>query len=131
MVPARKEEMTMLQQFLDELARSPEDWKLRGVMADWCEDNQEAHRAECLRWMIRQRKRPYLKLNTRATWFNADRISPGLGDPESDIPEVLFKQLEGGQSAANHLTFGNFHEAEEAIQQAWTKARAGGWAPHD
>src|SRR5262249_53548164 len=34
--------MSMLQQFLEELAKAPEDWKLRGVMADWCEDNQEA-----------------------------------------------------------------------------------------
>ncbi|TMJ00975.1 MAG: hypothetical protein E6G97_18760 [Alphaproteobacteria bacterium] len=123
-------ETTVLHQFLKELAQSPENWGLRGIVADWYEDNQEVHRAECLRWMIQQRKRPYTRADKQATWFNADRISPGLGDPESDIPEAIFKQLEGGKPAANHITFGNFPEAEEAIQKAWAKARAGGWSPH-
>jgi len=122
--------MSMLNQFLKDLGQAPDDWKLRSIVADWCEDNQETQRAECLRWMIKHKKRPYPSSAGKATWFNADKISPGLGDPESDIPEGLFKHLDGGNQAANHRTYGNFPESEEAIQQAWVKARAGGWSPN-
>src|SRR5262249_18385246 len=64
-----------------------------------------------------------------ASWFNADTVSPGLGDPESDVPGALFELLDGGKQTANHKTFADLKSAEEAFLAAWVKARKGGWKP--
>jgi uncharacterized protein (TIGR02996 family) len=125
--------MSVLEQLVGDLEAAPEDWKLRGVLADWFEDNGRPERAECLRWMVRQHKRPYggyrLGKLAVACWFNADTISAGLGDPESDIPGTLFLLLEGGKAVANHRSFPSLRQAEEALQAAWVRARAQGWEP--
>lgn len=121
--------MSILQQLLADLADAPGDWKLRGVLADWCEDNREPVLAECLRWMIARQKRPYVGSADRASWFNADTISDGLGDPESDVPGPVYDLLEGGNQTANHKTFASPRHAEEAFLEAWARARAGGWSP--
>jgi uncharacterized protein (TIGR02996 family) len=123
--------MSTQEQLLDDLCRAPEDWKLRGVLADWFEDNNQTEAAACLRWMIRNQKRPYHGANRGATWFNADTVAPGLGDPESDIPGDLFKLLEGGKEVANHKSFTALRDAEESILAAWARAREGGWKPAD
>lgn len=121
--------MSILVPFLEDLGRTPEDWILRSVLADWCEDNQQLELASCLRWMIKHHKRPYHASTGRATWFNADTISSGLGDPESDLPGVLFQHLESEWVVANHKAYASSSEAELAFQAAWMKARAGGWKP--
>jgi hypothetical protein len=121
--------MSILDQFLQDLADKPDDWNLRGVVADWAEDNNRPDLAECLRWMIKHNKRPYPSSSGGATWFNAETISTGLGDPESDIPAALFGLLQGGQEVAHHKSFPSLRAAEESFQAAWTAARARGWSP--
>ena len=121
--------MGLPKQFIEGLARAPDDWQLRGVFADWCEENDWPGLAACLRWMARRRKRPYRGTAERATWFNADTISSGLGDPESDIPGAVYALLEGGEVVANHTAYPSLRQAEEAFYYAWQKARAGGWDP--
>jgi hypothetical protein len=123
--------MTILDQFLEELGQGPDDWKLRGIVADWAEDNNRPELAECLRWMVRLRKRPYHSTAGGATWFNVETIAEGLGDPESDIPAAVFAILEGGKEIANHKSFPSLRAAEEAFQAAWAKARAQGWGPDE
>jgi uncharacterized protein (TIGR02996 family) len=119
----------MLDAFFKELAGNPNDWQVRGVFADWCEDNGRVELAECLRWMVRHKKRPYTGLGKSYTWFNADMVKPGLGDPESDIPGVLFDCLTGGHQACSHRAFPSLREAEEAFHAAWAQARTKGWRP--
>src|SRR5262249_35900394 len=121
--------MSVRDQLLDDLCRKPEDWKLRNVLADWYEDNNHPEEAACLRWMLENKKRPYHGSSPSASWFNADTVSPGLGDPESDVPGALFELLEGGKQTANHKTFADLKSAEEAFVAAWLKARKGGWKP--
>lgn len=121
--------MTLRDQFLTELTETPDDWTLRCIFADWCDDNNQPEVAACLKWMIDRRKRPYRGSHGRATWFNADTITSGLGDPESDIPGAIYDQLRGGQIVANHQAFASLREAEEAFYDAWQKARADGWNP--
>jgi uncharacterized protein (TIGR02996 family) len=121
--------MSILDQFLNDVAATPEDWSLRGVLADWAEDNNRPQLAECLRWMIRRHKRPYHGSSGGGTWFNADTIAQGLGDPESDIPAAVFMLLEGGNEVANHKSFTTLRAAEEAFQLAWVKAMENGWKP--
>jgi hypothetical protein len=123
--------MSMVEQFLKDLETTPEDWRVRGIFADWCEDNTQPQLAACLRWMTRLHKRPYHGASGRATWFNADTISSGLGDPESDIPGVIYDLLEGGQKVANHKAYLSMRSAEEAFYSAWQKARERGWNPDD
>ena len=121
--------MSILDHFLEDLGSEPEDWKLRGLVADWAEDNNRPVLAECLRWMVQEKKRPYHGAAGDGTWFNAETVSPHLGDPESDIPAPVYVQLRGGQEVAHHTAFPTLRAAEEAFQAAWEKARAQGWAP--
>ncbi len=114
--------MTILDHFLQDLAKTPSDWDFLGLVADWAEDNDQPYLAECLRWMIRQRKRPNLDVSGTGTWFNAETIPEGLGDPESDVPAVLYKLLEGGNEIAHHKMFPTVREAEKALLMAWVKA---------
>jgi hypothetical protein len=121
--------MSIFHQLLADVSAAPEDWKLREVLADWYEDNSQPLGAECLRWMVQHQKRPYVGSAQRATWFNADTISTGLGDPMSDIPGPVYDRLEGAKQVANHKTFKSSRDAEEAFHKAWAEARQGGWAP--
>jgi uncharacterized protein (TIGR02996 family) len=119
--------MSIRDQLLQDIADHPDDWSLRAIAADWAEDHGETNLAECLRWMIRHRKRPYRSARNLACWFDADRIDPGLGDPESDIPGQLFELLPFGEQQANHRIFINVRQAEEALYRAWHLARQSGW----
>jgi uncharacterized protein (TIGR02996 family) len=119
--------MSMLEQFLSDLEQSPDDWTLRGVFADWCEDNQQVALAACLRWMAQHHKRPHRSSIGRATWFNADKITTGLGDPESDVPGMVFERLEGGHTVANYREYPSHRAAEQAFHAAWLAAHREGW----
>lgn len=103
--------------------------KFRNLLADWFDDNNLPDEAECLRWMLEHQKRPYHGSSPQASWFNKDTISPGLGDPESDVPGGVYQHLEGGKVTANHRTFDTLEAAEKAFLAAWVKARKGGWKP--
>lgn len=115
-------------QLLKDIEDCPEDWGCRLILADWADwadyiDKRSM--AECLRWMVRNHKRPYHSEPSPAaetwTWFNADTIAEGLSDPLSDIPGELYRVLEGGKEIAHHKVFATSLEAEEAIYAAWTK----------
>jgi hypothetical protein len=108
--------------FYEDLARDPENWQLRSVMADWCEDNDQPALAECLRWMVQHRKRPYSGASSTWTWFNADTVDAEQLDPESDIPDRVFRHLTG-QEAAHHKSYPSLRRAEEDFQAAWLAAR--------
>src|SRR5262245_12277078 len=99
--------MSLPRQFVEGLALSPDDW------ADWCVENDVQGVAACLRWMVHRQKRPYRGSAGRGTWFNADTIMSGLGDPESDIPGAVFGLLDGGQLVANHKAYTTLAKAEE------------------
>ena len=120
--------MSMHEQFLADLLETPDDRMLRRVYADWCEDNELLEIAECLRWMASANKRPMRGSTGTGTWFDADTIGSGLGDEASDLPDGLYRCLEGTEFG-NHRTFGSLPEAERAIQSAWVKARKAGWNP--
>lgn len=109
------------QQILNDLATTPEDWKLREILADYYEDNGKPLYADCLRWMAENNKRPFIDTNRSATWFNEDTISDELkeNDPASNIPGLLYERLEGGKEIVNHKTFKSVLDAEEAILKAW------------
>src|SRR4051812_24233227 len=122
--------MTDRGRLLDDLCRKPDDWTLREVLASWFEDNGLPEEAACLRWMLENKKWPYHGgPQSPATWFDADTISPGLGDPESDVPGAVFAYLEGGTQVRNHMTFADVKDAVEALLAAWVKARKAGWQP--
>ena len=121
--------MSMHDQFLADLLLTPDDRFLRGVYADWCEVNDLSETAECLRWMASANKRPMRGSTATGTWFNAQTIATGLGDEASDLPDGLYRCIEGGGEFCNHRTFDTLSNAERAIQLAWTKAKKAGWTP--
>src|SRR5947209_4312189 len=101
----------MLEPYYLDLARNPDDWALRSVFADWCEDNGQPGVAACLHWMVKHHKRPHSSSDQSFTWFNADEIGPDLGDPESDIPGAIYARLQGGQESAHHKSFPSLRQA--------------------
>ena len=121
--------MATLESLYEQLTDKPEDWALRNVLADWYEEQGQQAAADSLRWTVRRRKRPYHGSSSIFTWFNADAIGPGLGDPESDLPGALYKHLQGGTESAHHKSYKSLRAAEEAFQAAWSSARGGGWDP--
>ncbi len=115
--------LNLKDQFLSDLEKAPECWQTRGVFADWAEDNGLMDLAACLRWMVKNQKRPYKK----NVWFNADTIANDLGDPMSDVPGAIYKLLSGAKEIANHKTYPTAKEAEENFQVAWLAAKEAGW----
>lgn len=122
---------------LDDLCAEPDNWVLRGILADWYEDAGEGMKAECLAWSSQNHKRAHQEKrkgsdNTEVplfVWFDASKVAPNLGDTESDLPGELFKHLGGGKAVANHMLYKTRREAEEALVAAWVAARAAGWTP--
>jgi hypothetical protein len=120
---------TIIDSFFNDLAEHPDEFGLRGIFADWCEDNPElawANLAECMRWMIRHTKRPWRTVAGRGNWFNAAQVSPGIGDPSSDLPEFVYEYLEGGRVVLSRREYPTMREAEEAFYEAWKKALSKG-----
>jgi hypothetical protein len=105
----------------------PAEWEALEALAKLYERVGGHEAASALRWMARNRKRPYRSSGFAYTWFNANMIDPGLGDPESDIPGKLYERLLSGEETANHKSYRTLRAAEEDFFQAWTAARAGGW----
>lgn len=86
---------------------SPDNWELRGIYADWLEENGRDGEAQGQRWMISHRRRP-LRSSLTWWWFDeknqhttaGDPVSPDtpyedLDDPESDVPHDIYRKMCG------------------------------------
>jgi uncharacterized protein (TIGR02996 family) len=112
------------------LAQSPDDWLLRAALADWFEEAGRQPVADCVRWMVRHRKRPYRSRDGHFHWFDAPR-TPTLIDPESDIPEEVYRYLTGvAETYVPYRTYESLRAAEEDFHAAWLRARSRGWITH-
>ncbi len=125
--------MDMFDKFVEDMNEDSDNWKLRSVIADWFEDNNQLAKAECFRWSVLNNKRPCRNGGSKPAatyaWFNKDTISAGMTDPESDIPGKLYDCLPG-KSTANHKSYDTLREAEEALIEAYKLAVAKGWNPN-
>lgn len=95
----------------------PEDWDARRVLADWCEEQGDLERADCLRWMADEKKRALG--GHRYWWYNADEWVIVNSDPESNLPKRLFREM----AFPNHWAFSlpSRRESEEAVVRTWRK----------
>lgn len=109
------------------LSRSPDDWEARAVLADWFEEAGRQPESDSLRWMIRTRKRPYRSLTGTWHWFNDELSSTGT-DPESDIPEAIYRRMSGREGLDSVFRdYGDLRQAEEDFYAGWERARQAGW----
>jgi hypothetical protein len=120
--------MTTLHTLYEGLALSPNDWQTRAVLADWYEEAGQQAVADCLRWMIRRHKRPYPSAAGSFYWFNLERTTTET-DPESDIPEPVYRRLREGREEMELVFRGydTLQAAEEDFHRAWGEARRQGW----
>jgi hypothetical protein len=119
--------MTDLESLYETLSRAPNDWETRGILADWYEDAGQQAVAEALRWMVRERKRPYSAQGRSYHWFNAVRVSTD-SDSESDLPEPLYLQLTAREGLGTVFRdYTSLREAEEDFYRAFGEARRLGW----
>lgn len=117
--------MTELDKLWEDVCADPENWRLRQVLADHYEDHGLPKEAEWLRWMARHQKRPQVaRVSMRAYWFHAEAMNSDAGDPQSDLPGVLYFRLKAGKVSANH------HEYESAIEAEWDAMAACLTLPH-
>jgi hypothetical protein len=119
--------MTTLQMLYESLNQSPDDWQSRSILADWFEDAGQQAFADCVRWMVKRHKRPYRSTSGTYHWFNAARVTTE-SDPESDIPEVVYRLLQGREGL--EMIFRDYEDlprAEEDFYIAWQRARERGW----
>ncbi len=120
--------MTTLDALYEGLTRSPNDWELRAVLADWFEENGRQDVADCLHWMVRHHKRPYHSDRGTYHWFNIERVTTA-SDPESDIPEPVYRKLTGKEG--QEMVFRDYDDlrsADEDFYAGWNEARRQGWS---
>src|SRR5262249_59606932 len=65
--------MTTLDAFFAALRERPDDWLTRSALADWYEEAGLDRAAGCVRWMVRQGRRPHVNPAGQAIWFDTDR----------------------------------------------------------
>ncbi len=119
--------MTTPDDLYEGLIRSPDDWHLRSVLADWYEDAGQQDVADCLRWMAQHRKRPFPSTEGSYHWFDAARDRTVM-DPESTIPEPLYRRLRGKErDNKGFRDYGDLRSADEDFYRAWREARRRGW----
>src|SRR5262245_5364404 len=103
------------------LTLSPDDWLLRSVLADSLEEAGLLPVAECVRWMVRHRKRPYRASDGDYLWFDAHSIRSRV-DPESDVPVEVYRHLTGEVGPwPIHRTYASLRAAEEDFHAAWQR----------
>jgi hypothetical protein len=120
--------MTTLDTLYEGLVRSPDDWQLRTVLADWYEEAGQQEVADCLRWMVAQHKRPYKATSGTYHWFNMETATTGA-DPESDIPGPVYHKMQGREGLERTFRdYDDLRSADEDFYAAWREARQDGWA---
>lgn len=129
---------TYLDAWHEMLDADPDDFAIRGLMADWYADQGDPAAEDCLRWQVGERKRPYKPPEVApgglVQWYDGDY---GNGyDPESDLPAALWSELRGGETWGHRsskdprwVEYPTRRAAEEALLAAWRKLAARGQAP--
>ena len=117
---------------LEAIIDNVKDWPRYHILADVYEERGEQSKADCLRWMADNHKRPMYG----ARWYNISTVPSSNSDPESDIPSELFDHLRGEPTliqnrggAPEAKDYEGFHNALTDLMRAWDKARAEGWNP--
>jgi hypothetical protein len=105
------------------MAEAPDDFDLRRVAADWCEENGRDADAARLRWMATHRKRPrFLRASTECQWYDkAAQVCKPPIDPQSDLPTGLYELLRAGEKRWSFRHYDRFSTAEADIAQAWAR----------
>jgi hypothetical protein len=100
---------------------NPDDWLSYSILADWYEENGDTDRTEAVRWMIKERKRPFKQGGH--SWFNLgdDYTSKAL-DKESNISCELYECLEATKGRGSfYKDYDSRKEAILDLMQAWIK----------
>lgn len=129
--PPRGRAMTTADRLYLALSDQPNDWATRAVLADWFEDAGQLAVAACMRWMVRQHKRPYPSTRGTSHWFNAPRVTTD-NDPESDLPEAVYNELREPAGLDDIFrSYPTLRAADEDLYAAWARACAKGWCPDE
>ncbi len=59
-----------------------------------------SNRSKAVRWVERNRRRPYFGTKDDWTWFNTAKVIAEMADHQSDIPDYIFKHMKSGDFKA-------------------------------
>lgn len=76
--------------FSQHLDTHPEDWTTRLVYADWLEEQGRYAEAECQRWMVRKKRKPFHFIQW--SWSDKDKAVSADKSP-SLLPGRVYKAL--------------------------------------
>ena len=111
------------------LAENPGDQTLRLAFADWLDDAGELTRAEAVRFLLREGKRPRPSLGPDSIhcWWSHDVWPTTSWDPE-DLPQALFECLPGfdPRETPQRIRYDSFQQAEAALIEAYVRWRETG-----
>src|SRR5947199_10357349 len=73
----------------------PQDWLTRSLLADWDAEQGDTAAEDCLRWQVRERKRPGYGSPRQLEHYRWYDLAEYMDeeDPESDLPQPLFRCL--------------------------------------
>jgi hypothetical protein len=120
-----------LDSLLRRIYESPDDFDLRSIAADAAEEAGEEDLALALRYMVRNRKRPfywkgYETVSRSGYWYDDERASKNGIDPKSDLPREIYRYLGGGEAVGEGETersYDSTEAAEKAFYAAYTAYR--------
>jgi hypothetical protein len=119
--------MSLLDAFFATLTQAPGDWLTRSALADWYEENGLDRAADCVRWMVRQQRRPSVNAAGMAFWFDAEQPMPWT-ERAAHLPRALFQAL--SYTHGFYALYASLRQAEEALHAAWAALLdAGTWPP--
>jgi hypothetical protein len=109
------------------LDRALDDPVAPAALADWFEERGDATAAECLRWLVRNGRRPGCyeeqTLYGKFVWIRLE-ASPILNQPEAQLPERLWEALTGNDEPYQVLSFKSYQSIRRAflaLIEAWKR----------
>jgi uncharacterized protein (TIGR02996 family) len=99
----------------------------QAALADWFDEQGDAQAAECLRWVVRNRRRPghYPAQDTYGSYFwELQEPAPLLNDPPAQLPEALWNAVGDNDEphpVGSFKSYGSPQAAYRALVAGWKR----------
>jgi uncharacterized protein (TIGR02996 family) len=109
------------------LDAAPDDRVAQSALADWYEEHGEGGAAECLRWVVRNGRRPgYNEAQTTfgKYFWEREGTRPILNDPPAQLPDELWQAVGDNDEPHGVVSFKSYQrprDAYAALLAGWNR----------